>query len=138
MDVMSKEKRSKVMSKIRSKETKCEIALRKALFSTGYRGYRKNIRILGFEVDVAYTKKKVAVFCDSDFWHGKKKEIPRTNSAFWEAKLKRNRERDIEANQALLQAGWLVMRLNEQDILNDSEKEARKVIEALENRLQGG
>jgi DNA mismatch endonuclease (patch repair protein) len=59
---MSKEKRSKVMSKIRSKETRCEITLRKALYSKGYRGYRKNVRVLGFGVDIVFSRKKVAVF----------------------------------------------------------------------------
>ena len=134
MDVMSKETRSKVMSKIRSKETKCEIALRNALRSKGFCHYRKNFRLLGIEVDVVFPREKVAVFCDSDFWHGKKKEAPKTNSEYWTAKLERNRERDKEANQILRTAGWRVIRLNEQDILGDSEREARKVIEALETQ----
>ena len=134
MDIMSKEKRSRVMSKIRSKETKCENALRNALFSKGFRGYRKNIRLLGFEVDVAYTKMKVAVFCDSDFWHGKKSKPPKTNPEYWALKLQRNRERDEQANRTLLEAGWRVIRLSEHDILEDAEREARKVIEILKER----
>ena len=131
MDIMSRENRSKVMSKIRSKNTKCEIALRKGLWSKGFRGYRKNFRVLGFEVDIVFPRKKVAVFCDSDFWHGKKDQSPGTNREYWDSKLKRNRERDEQANQTLLGAGWRVVRLNEKDILADSDKETRKIIEIL-------
>ena len=127
---MSKENRSKVMSKIRSKETQCEITLRKALWSKGFRGYRKNFRLLGFEVDVLFSKKKVAVFCDSAFWHGKGNQ-PKTNQEYWIPKLKRNLERDKIANQVLKKAGWKVIRLSDQDILEDSEREANKVIEVL-------
>ena len=134
MDIMSREKRSKVMSKIRSKDTKCEIALRKALYSKGYRGFRKNIRLLGFEVDVLFYRGKVAVFCDSDFWHGKKNEPPKTNREYWAPKLKRNKERDEQANRALMEAGWHVIRLSEHDILEDVERETRKVIGILEAR----
>jgi DNA mismatch endonuclease (patch repair protein) len=134
MDIMSKEKRSKVMSKIRSKNTRCEIALRKTLYSKGYRGYRKNIRLLGFEVDVLFSREKVAVFCDSDFWHGKKNEPPKTNRKYWVPKLKRNRERDEQASRALTEAGWHVVRLSEHDILENAERETRKVIQILEAR----
>lgn len=134
MDIMSKKKRSEVMSKIRSKETKCEIALRKALYSKGIRGYRKNLHILGFEVDLAFPKKKIVVFCDSDFWHGRKNKFPKTNREYWIPKLKRNIERDKMANKILGEAGWDVIRLLEEDILNNSEKEAEKIIKMLETK----
>jgi DNA mismatch endonuclease, patch repair protein len=126
---MSKEKRSKVMSKIRSRETKCEIALRKALYNKGFRGYRKNHRLLGFEVDIVFPKQKVAVFCDSDFWHGKIKNPPKTNQEYWIPKLKRNLERDELANKTLEEAGWKVIRLVDKDILKNPYEAALKVIQ---------
>jgi len=120
------------MSKIRSKETKCEIALRRALYSKGFRGYKKNFRLFTFEVDIVFLRKKVAVFCDSDFWHGKKSEPPKTNRDYWAPKLKRNNERDELANKTLQEAGWRIIRLSEQGILKNPEREALKVIEVLE------
>jgi DNA mismatch endonuclease, patch repair protein len=134
---MSKENRSRTMSRIRSKETKCEISLRKALFSKGYRGYRKNIRVLGFEVDIVFSRKKVAVFCDSDFWHGKSVQLPKSNQEYWIPKLKRNAERDRLANQTLKVAGWKVIRLIDKAILEDPEREANKIIVLLSQEMTG-
>ena len=131
---MSKEKRSRVMSHIKSKDTKCELALRRALWSKGFRHYRKNYRLFGFQVDVVFTKKKVAVFCDSDFWHGKCKVPPHTNQNYWIPKLKRNAERDELANKVLQEAGWSVLRLSDQAILKDPTQEALKVIQLLQEK----
>lgn len=134
MDVFSKKKRSAVMSRIRSKDTKCEIALRKSLSRAGIRGYRKNRRVLGFGTDIVFSRKKVAVFCDSDFWHGRKAKIPANNRGYWERKLERNRERDAAANRALKKGGWKVLRISEKSILKDPERESVKVIKALGGR----
>lgn len=107
--------RSENMRRIRSKDTKIELALRKALWNKGYR-YRKNYAALPGKPDIALTKYKIAVFCDSEFFHGKDWEILKpqlergNNGEFWVKKISRNRERDDEINKALLFRGWTVIR----------------------------
>lgn len=116
MDPLSKEQRHKVMSHIRSKDTSIEILLRKELWKKGYR-YRKNYPRLSGKPDIALTKHKIAVFCDSDFFHGKDwytvlrpRLLKGANPEFWEKKILRNMERDKENNLALLSMGWTVIR----------------------------
>jgi len=101
------------MARIRSKETGPEIALRKVLWAAGLRGYRKNPgNVLG-KPDVCWKGRKVAVFVDSCFWHRCPAHYvaPKTNAPFWEAKTRRNRERDREVSGKLRERGWLVIRL---------------------------
>lgn len=103
--------RSQIMSRIRSRETGPERALRKALWAAGLRGYRKNWGRPS--VDVAYTRWKLAVFVDSCFWHlcPEHGRIPKTRTEWWRAKLERNRERDAEAMVTWETRGWTVLRL---------------------------
>ena len=134
MDVLTKEQRHKAMSNIRSKNTSIEIKLRKALWHKGYR-YRKNYEKLPGKPDIALTKYKIAVFCDSEFFHGKDWYTvlqPRLrrgkNAAFWEKKIIRNMERDDENNKTLLFMGWTVVRFWGDEITKDVDK-CVKVIE---------
>ncbi len=125
MDSMTREQRSYVMSRIRSSDTKAEVRLRKALWHRGLR-YRKNYRKLPGTPDIALTRKKIAIFVDGDFWHGKGYEDApgkqiKTNRTYWKSKLSRNIERDKDVNDALLQEGWLVLRFWESDIQRDLE-----------------
>ncbi len=120
MDVLTKEQRHKNMKNIRSKNTKAEILLRKALWHHGIR-YRKNYKKLPGKPDIAITKYKIAVFVDGDFWHARGHEDNpgeqvQTNNIFWVKKLKRNKERDKEVNQELLEMGWLVLRYWDSDV----------------------
>ncbi len=121
MDVLTREQRHKNMQNIRSKDTKIEILLRKALWEKGIR-YRKNYNKLPGKPDIAITKYKIAIFCDGEFFHGKDWEVlkPRlekgNNSAFWISKISRNRERDDEVNKQLLFQGWTVIRFWGTDI----------------------
>ena len=114
-DVLTPEQRRKNMQHIHSKDTKIELILRKALWDKGYR-YRKNYAKLPGKPDIAITKYKIAIFCDSEFWHGKDWEVlkPRlekgNNAEFWVNKISRNRERDDEVNKSLLFLGWTVVR----------------------------
>ncbi len=120
-DVLTAEQRRKNMQHIRSKDTKIEVLLRKALWQKGYR-YRKNYKVLPGTPDIALTKYKIAIFCDGEFFHGKDWEVlkPRleksNNSEFWIKKISRNRERDIEINQKLFFMGWTVIRFWGNDI----------------------
>lgn len=111
-DDLTKEQRRKNMQHIRSKDTSIEIKLRNALWKEGIR-YRKNYKILPGKPDIAITKYQIAVFCDSSFWHGRdfenKKPVD-TNHDYWDAKIRRNMERDQEVNQQLKNLGWTVLR----------------------------
>lgn len=132
-DNLTPEQRKKNMQHIKSRDTKIEMTLRKALWKKGLR-YRKNYSALPGKPDIVFTKYKVAVFCDSEFFHGKDWEVlkPRLekaqNSGYWMKKISRNRERDDEINKQLLFMGWTVIRFWGKDILKNTE-ECIKVIE---------
>ena len=109
---------SKNMSKIHSQDTSIELQLRKALWHKGYR-YRKNYKALPGSPDIVLTKYKIAIFCDSEFFHGKDWEILKLrlekgkNPDFWIKKIERNRKRDDDISkhtneclQAIEEAIW--------------------------------
>ena len=135
-DVLTKEQRRKNMQHIRSKDTKIEVLLRKALWHKGIR-YRKNYSKIPGKPDIAITKYKIAVFCDSEFFHGKdwEKLQPRLlkgdNGEFWVKKIGRNRERDEEINKQLAFMGWTVIRFWGTDIKKNLEECVRVVEEAV-------
>ncbi|WPV65411.1 very short patch repair endonuclease [Chitinophaga sp. LS1] len=112
MDIWSKQKRSEVMSKIRSKNTKPEILLRKALFAKGYR-YRIHNKLLPGKPDIVFVKYKIAIFVHGCFWHYhsncREGRIPDTNSIFWKEKLSKNVDRDLKHQHALTNEGWIVI-----------------------------
>ena len=104
---------SKNMRKIHSKDTSIEIQLRKALWHKGYR-YRKNYKALPGSPDIVLTKYKIAIFCDSEFFHGKDWEILKLrlekgkNPDYWIKKIEHNRSRDFETDKKLLFLGYTV------------------------------
>lgn len=117
----------KIMSAIHSKNTTPEIALRKALWHKNLR-YRVNYKNLPGKPDIVFTKQKVAIFCDGDFWHGHNWAIRGKSSLeeelagyseYWREKILRNIERDEENNKALKALGWIVIRIWESDIKNN-------------------
>lgn len=127
--------RSEQMSRIKGDNTTIEIMLRKELWSRGIR-YRKNYKKLIGKPDIAITSKKVAIFCDSEFWHGKEYlegRTPKTNSDYWEKKFKRNIARDIKVNQELKKEGWIVLRFWEKDIKNNLNQCADKIENTLKD-----
>ncbi len=107
------------MRRIKSKDTSIEILLRKELWRRGLR-YRKNPKDVFGKPDIVFKGKKLAVFADSEFWHGKylmeNKYIPKTNTEFWVNKITRNIERDKEVTHKLESEGWIVLRFWETDI----------------------
>lgn len=133
MDVLTKEQRRKNMKHIRSKDTKIEIMLRKALWEKGYR-YRKNDKRLPGNPDIVLPKYKLAIFCDGEFFHGKDWEVLRprleksNNSEFWISKISKNRQRDEEVNKKLLFEGWTVIRFWGEEIRKHTDS-CVKVIE---------
>lgn len=112
------------MRHIKSKDTSIEVKLRKELWSRGYR-YRKNVSNLPGKPDIVLTKYKIAIFCDSEFFHGKDWEVlkPRleksNNADYWVKKISHNMERDEEINKKLLFMGWTVIRFWGKDILKN-------------------
>lgn len=134
MDVLTKEQRHRAMANIHSKDTTIEVKLRKALWHKGYR-YRKNYSELPGSPDMALTKYKIAIFCDSEFFHGKDWELvlkPRLlkskNNEYWIKKILRNMERDAEVDKKLLFRGWTVIHFWGDDI-NKKIEECIQVIE---------
>ncbi len=124
------------MQRIKAKDTSIEIKLRKSLWNKGYR-YRKNYDRLPGKPDIALTKYKIAIFCDSEFFHGKDWEVlkPRleksNNSQYWISKISRNRERDDEINKRLLFEGWTVIRFWGKDIQKNADECVRVVEETI-------
>lgn len=112
------------MSRIRSKNTKIEIRLRKALWRSGLR-YRINYAMLPGKPDIAITKYKIAIFCDGEFWHGKdwiiKKNKINSNRDYWIPKIERNIERDARTDRELYALGWHVLRFWGKDIEKNLE-----------------
>lgn len=129
-------KRSKIMSKIRGKNTKPELAFRKALYAAGYR-YRIDYKKLIGKPDIALKKFKTVVFIDGDYWHGKnweeRKPKVKTNREFWIAKMERNIQRDKEVNQALKEKGYQIFRFWESEVKKDLGVCLQKVIQHLES-----
>lgn len=126
--------RSENMRRIKSKDTSIELILRKELWRRGLR-YRKNVKDIFGKPDIVFKSKKLAVFADSEFWHGKqlleKKYIPKTNREFWIKKISRNIERDKEVNEFLQAEGWTVLRFWEKDIRTNVSECANTVEETL-------
>ena len=124
------------MSHIRGKDTSIEIKLRKALWEKGYR-YRKNYKKLPGSPDIAITKYKLAIFCDSEFFHGKDWDIlkPRlsrgSNPDFWIKKIERNKQRDDENDKKLLFLGWTVIHFWGKDILKRTDECVRVIEETI-------
>lgn len=119
MDFLTPEQRSKLMSAIRSTNTKDEVRLAKALWALGYR-YRRNNKTVFGKPDFTFKKIKLAIFVDGEFFHGKNWDIDRnrikTNSEFWIKKIERNMQRDIEVNAYLESQNWKVLRFWSNDI----------------------
>lgn len=137
MDNHTPEQRKKNMQAIRSKDTEIELLLRKELWKRGYR-YRKNYKKAVGKPDIALTKYKIAVFCDSEFWHGKNYQESTdrigTNSDYWKQKIKRNMERDIQVTEQLQTEGWIVLRFWEKDIRKKTDECVQLILNAIAMR----
>ena len=133
MDDLTPEQRRKNMQHIRSKDTSIEIKLRKALWHKGIR-YRKNYKALPGKPDIAITKYRIAIFCDSSFWHGRdfdKKKPVDTNHEYWDSKIKKNMKRDLDVNRQLKEMGWLVLRFWDIEINKQLEMCVNTVLEGI-------
>jgi len=137
MDCHTPEQRRANMQAIRSKDTGIETLLRKELWKRGLR-YRKNCKDIPGKPDIVFKGAKVAVFCDSEFWHGhdweNRKERIGTNREYWIPKIERNMERDEEAAAKLTAAGYTVLRFWGKRIEKDLDGVVKDIEAALNSR----
>ena len=124
MDRLTKEQRSKVMQAVKSKDTSLEKRLRKLMWAKGFR-YRKNYSPVFGKPDIAIPSLKIAIFCDSEFWHGynwrKRKYDIKSNRQFWWPKIEKNIKRDLRVTTRLKAEGWTVLRFWEPDLNKNLE-----------------
>lgn len=130
------------MQSIKSKDTSIELSLRKKLWHKGYR-YRKNYKGLPGSPDIVLTKYRIAIFCDSDFFHGKDWDVLEErikkgkNSDYWIAKISRNIARDDEVNKQLRAEEWTVLRFWGNEITKNVDECVRAVEETIfENKMR--
>lgn len=123
----------------RKRDTKCERALRRELWKLGAR-YRVDVPSLPGRPDVVFTRARIAIFCDGDFWHGRnleqrlRKLARGHNAPYWLSKIQTNVLRDRHHDQTLARDGWLVLRLWETDIASDAAAIAARIVAAVAER----
>lgn len=134
-DVHTKQQRSYNMSRIRGRDTKPEILLRKSLWRKGFR-YSLHSRRLAGKPDIAMSKYKIAIFIDGCFWHRCPAHFkePRNNKEFWKKKITSNLERDERNNLLLKNAGWTVLRFWEHEVSGKIDSVVRKIVQVAERQ----
>ena len=127
------------MKAVRAKGSFIERRLMKALWSAGFR-YRKHVRSIYGTPDLAFIGRKVVVFCDSEFWHGKdwerRKHDIKSNRDFWFKKIERNIERDREVNSKLESEGWTVLRFWGKEIEKDLDRCVCDIVSVLQSKAE--
>lgn len=127
-DSLTKAQRSYCMSKIRSKDTKVEMLVRKELFKEGLR-FRKHVKNLPGNPDLVFPSSKLIIFIDGDFWHGKNfNKWKHKLSPTWHQKIYQNKLRDRRNSRRLKKLGWTVIRIWESDVYVSLESEIFKII----------
>lgn len=147
MDDLTPDQRRKNMRRIKSKDTKPEIVLRKALWSKGYR-YRKNYKNLPGKPDIVLTKYRICIFIDSEFFHGKNFESGYHSSKYqslkdqleagehadyWLPKIEHNMKRDRQVDAELKDRGWNVVRFWSKDVLKKTDLCVKTLEEIINN-----
>ncbi len=137
MDRHTLEQRRKNMQAVKNKDSQIELLLRKELWKRGLR-YQKNRTDIFGKPDIVFKGKKVAVFCDSEFWHGynweERKKDFKSHQEFWIPKIERNMERDIEVTNILESEGWTVLRFWGKEIKKETEKCANIIEKAVQSK----
>jgi DNA mismatch endonuclease (patch repair protein) len=131
MDTVSKQRRSEIMSRIKSRDSKIETLFRKELWRRGFR-YRKNSGKYFGKPDIVLKRHKTVIFIDSCFWHGCKKHcrIPTIRKTYWVNKIERNKTRDKEVSRHYKKQGWKIFRIWEHNLSND-----KKVVDEIERNV---
>jgi len=134
--IPEKELTSKVMSANKAKNTQPEIALRKALWKAGARGYRLHWKKVPGRPDIAFPGKKIAIFVNGCFWHRCPHCMPhqpKTNEGFWTKKFQANTERDNKKYTALADHGWKVIVIWECEIKKELATQITRIIKEVYN-----
>ncbi|MBA2740506.1 MAG: very short patch repair endonuclease [Actinobacteria bacterium] len=118
------------MARVRTRDTAPEIALRRALYAAGLRGWRLHRRLPG-RPDLAFGRARVCVFVDGAFWHGHPDVYHGQSGEFWDRKIARNRDRDARVDAELADRGWSVLRIWDFEVEQDPTECVRRVQEAL-------
>ena len=136
MDYHTTEQRHKNMQAIKNKDSKIELSLRKELWHRGLR-YQKNSKKVFGHPDIVFLGKKIAIFVDSEFWHGydweNRKHDFKSHQEFWIPKIERNIQRDREVNTTLQNEGWTVLRFWGKEIINNLNGCADSIERAVKN-----
>lgn len=129
-DVHTREQRSYNMSQVKSKNTKPELIIYDLMAKTEYK-FKKHYTVIG-KPDLAFPDKKIAIFIDGEFWHGKGfSRWKHKLTSFWLLKIQENIRRDKNVRNELKKSGWIILRLWDKDILKDPQKAVSKIIKAL-------
>ena len=138
MDKHTPEQRRKNIQAVKNKDSQIELLLRKELWARSLR-YRKNVNRIYGKPDIVFIGKKVAVFCDSEFWHGynweERKKDFKSHQEFWIPKIERNMERDAEVTACLESEGWTVVRFWGNEIKKNTVQCADIIESALKEKL---
>jgi len=130
-DPLTVEHRSQLMARVRTRDTAPEVALRRALWALGVRGWRLHAKDVPGKPDLLFRRARVAVFVDGGFWHGHPSVYHGQSGAFWDEKIARNRARDERVNAELAATGWMVLRLWDFEVERDIDASAGRVRAAL-------
>jgi len=134
-DKITKEHRSVVMSKIRSRDTKFEEDFIRTLKKRTRKTFERNVQLIKGKPDIVFERAKLCVFLDSDFWHGW--QYPRwkhlLKNDFWREKIERNRARDRKTTLFLRKNQWKVIRIWEHAIKNNEIAEIKRIIDGLQS-----
>lgn len=139
MDKLTPEQRKRNMQANKGTGTSIEVQFGKAMWNAGLR-YRKNVKTIIGKPDFVFKGRKIAVFCDGEFWHGRnweqRKLDHKSNKQFWFSKIERNIQRDREVTTMLQNDGWMVLRFWETDIKKHINNCIAQVLQAYENKRQ--
>ena len=132
--------RSFNMSRIRGKNTRAELTLRRLLWRQGVRYRIHTAKVFG-RPDILIRKYRLAIFVDGGFWHGynwsEKKAGIKTNRAFWHEKIEKNMQRDIQVNNFLRASGWTIMRFWDHEIFREPARCVNQILLFLESAKTG-
>jgi DNA mismatch endonuclease, patch repair protein len=132
VDHLTPEQRFRAMSRVKLKDGSLEVIVRSELHRRGYR-FRKHVKTLPGSPDAVFTKEKIAVFIDGDFWHGYR--LPAWEHKlkdFWKNKIRENRQRDQKNFRKLRRSGWQVLRIWQHEIKKDPEACVDRIVRAVE------
>lgn len=138
-DTITPERRSEIMSHIKSKNTSIELMVRRYLFALGYR-YRINYKALPGKPDIVFTKKKVAIFIHGCYWHGhncgsRYAHTSKSNKEYWGPKIQRTQQRDQEHIEKIEAVGWQVIVLWECQLKNHFDQAIDNLVNAIDNNI---